>query len=128
MKKLALSLLVLLMLTPGLVCAMPLCAPETKVVKEAAMPCPENQGHSSKKNSNELMLFQDCTKSDFKAADYDFSIKKSDQLTKVSFDAVQSNQISGFQLAAAKTIRGPPPDWPHHAQPPILLTTSRIRQ
>lgn len=129
MKKLALSLLVLLMLTPGMVCAMPVIQQQAKMdAASAAMPCHEEQGHNTKKASNELMLLKDCTKSEFKAADSSFSIKKSDHLVKVFFDAVHHEHASGFQLATAKTIRGPPPDWPSRAQPPILLTTLRIRQ
>lgn len=125
--------MMLIMLTPSLVCAMPVCT-ESEQAQETKLPCHNNgaQDHHGKKKSHtgETRLLKDCTGVDLQTADGPAlkvpEIKK--PATSVDIAALVP-MLSTQAYAKINAIHGPPPDWPALAQthPPILLTTQRIR-
>jgi hypothetical protein len=131
MKKFLLGFLMLMMLTPSLACAMPMCADETQAAK-AEQPCADHVSHHGDKESipkNKAGLMADCMGVDFQTADTT-SLEKSDIKTSPIFFAVVDETTFQFLgYTDTGTIRGPPPDWPapSRTHPPILLTTQRFR-
>lgn len=135
MKKILLSLLMLIMLTPSLACgAMMICAGKA----QAAAPVEQNKpchGHKDtgrdSDQSKKVMLFKDCTKADlFNSGDH-ANLQVPDNNGKTFFVAwVAIIPDYNFAPVAAHAIRGPPPDWPDlsQTQTSILLTTQRFRE
>lgn len=131
MKQLWLAFLMLVMLTPSLVCAMPVCTNEVLAAK-AEVPCADHAGHHGDKKegkSNKLTFMSDCAGVDMQKADT-AAFEKPD-LKSAPFLFVLVDDLSRDNLvhADAGNIRGPPPDWPRYSQtqPSILLTTQRLR-
>jgi hypothetical protein len=119
MKRFLFAFLMLLMLTPGFACAMPMCG-------GAPGHCP----HHHDKSMSGPMLMQDCAKVDLQAAGAPV-IKKPDMSGQIFL--IADTGIPGgesFHPGNSAIIRGPPPGWPgiSQTQPPILLTTLRLRQ
>ena len=119
MKQFLLSFLMVVMLTPSLVCAMPVCMDEALAAK-AKMPCADHAPHDSDKKenkSNKLTLMSDCAGVDMQKAD----TSSWDKTDETASDFIVHRDVG--------TIRGPPPDWPalSRTQPSILLTTQRFR-
>jgi hypothetical protein len=131
MKQLLLGFLMLVMLTPSLVCAMPMCTDEALAAK-AEVPCADHVDHHGDKNegqSNKPTFMSDCAGVDMQKADLTSLEKpdlKSNSLVYVLTDASVLNNLSHTDVGS---IRGPPPDWPALSQthPSILLTTQRLR-
>lgn len=135
MRKILLSFLMLIMLTPSLACAMPVCAEPAQAAKPMSMsemPCHGMDHHSDKKEkkSSSGMLMKDCMGLELQVTDNGPVIHKPD----ISKDApailaLNIEPVSVWTLAEATEIRGPPPDWPSHfqTQPSIILTTQRLR-
>jgi hypothetical protein len=131
MRKFLTSFLMLVMLMPGLACAMPQCMHHLdKAHMAAGKPCSGHENHESKAQNHPLMLFKDCAKVDMSAACGDVVIKKQDFAGKIYVPAIHAFSTQVFGLAERHAIRGPPPDWPDVSQtiPSILLTTLRFRQ
>ncbi len=131
MRQLLLGFLTLVMFTPSLVCAMPICMDEALATK-AKMPCADHAPHDSNKKenkSNKLTLMSDCAGVDMQKAEVASFEKfdlKADSSVYILADILPLDNLA---YADAGTIRGPPPDWPtlSRTQPSILLTTGRFR-
>lgn len=126
MRKILLSLMMLVMLTPGMACGMALCAHEAQAAPSAAgaMPC-----HDSG-SGNGVMLQNDCAKADLSMADAAAQVSKPD-LSGV-FHAAWADipaGAHGILESSSAIIRGPPSfDAVALSYPPVFLTTLRIRQ
>ncbi len=131
MNKLFLGFLMLVMLTPSLVCAMPICTDEALAAK-AKMPCADHAPHDSDKKenkSNKLTLMSDCAGVDMQKSEA-VSFEKLDlKVDSLIYILADSLPLDNLAFANAGIIRGPPPDWPalSRTQPSILLTTQRFR-
>jgi hypothetical protein len=128
MRQLLLGFLMVVILTPSLVCAMPICTDEALAAK-AEVPCANHHGEKKEGKSNEPTFMSDCAGVDMQKADtasFEKPDLKSNPLVYVLTDASALNNL--FHTDAG-SIRGPPPDWPalSQAQPSILLTTQRLR-
>ncbi len=124
----------LIMLTPSLACAMPVCAEPAKAVAAAQMPCGDHMNmehHGDKKEkSSSGMLMKDCMGLELQVADNGPVIHKPDVSKDVPVIlALNVQPVSSWTLGNVTVIRGPPPDWPSHfqTQPSIILTTQRLR-
>jgi len=154
MRKILLSFLMLIMLTPSLACAMPVCAAPAAAAqaqcaaKHKGMAHNINAGedhsgmnhnahagkdhHAGKqeKQSSSGMLMKDCMGVELQKADNSPSIHKPD-LSKdaPAILAFNVQPVSVWTLDDVRGIRGPPPDWPSYSQtqPSIILTTQRLR-
>jgi hypothetical protein len=127
MKKVLLSFLMILMLTPGLACAMPSCVHHEEVQASSDKPCHDEAEQSEKHHGP--ITNADCAKTDLQNV-ADQVVKKSDLPGTVFIPAVTETAAPQQpQLANNSKIRGPPPDWPglSETSPPVLLTTQRIR-
>lgn len=135
MKKFLVVIMILIMLTPSLACAMPVCADKMQAAA-AKQPCAEHHaGHdtdggkessSSPKGVNFLI---DCMGVDLQTAD-SASVQKPDIQAGLIFSAVINTDVPVIPTPAQSSeIRGPPPDWLalSQTQPSILLTTQRFR-
>jgi hypothetical protein len=125
MKKVFLCLLMLLMLLPGMVCAMPVCMHGLTQAKAAAgAPGHTHHGHG-------LVFFKDCANTDLQTASYDVIITRPDTSSKALVTAgANIFQDGSVHPGNLWTIRDPPPDWPDgfSTRPSLLLTTQRLRQ
>lgn len=130
MRRILTSFLILLMLTPSLACAMPVCMGKGTPEMAKTQPCADHHAtHEKKAPVGKVNLLKDCMGVDFMSADNAPLLKKLELQKDFHFVAViQTDLRQGWVLADAKNIRGPPPDWPglHQTQPPILLTTQRF--
>ena len=98
----------------------------------ASMPdCPEMGNKAGTYKNDGPTFFKDCLHIDLQNVDNNVSLDKpiltSDAFTLAIADT--SRPLISSQEKSHE-IRGPPPDWPSlsQTQPPILLTTRRIRQ
>ncbi len=131
MRQLLLGFLMLVMLTPSLVCAMPICTDEALAAK-AQMPCADHADHHGDKKegkSDKLTFMSDCAGVDMQKADAASFEKPDLKSGSLLFFLVDDLALDNLSHADAVTIRGPPPDWPalSRTQPSILLTTQRFR-
>jgi len=125
----------LIMLTPSLACAMPVCAEPAQAAKPMAMseiPCHgmEHHGDKKEKKSSSGMLMKDCMGLELQTADNGPVIQKPDISKNAPVIlALNVQPVSVWTLGNVTSIRGPPPDWPSHSQtkPSIILTTQRLR-
>lgn len=126
MKHLLLNFLVLLMLTPSLVCHMPLCADHPAQAESAAHPCADHDGTENKGG----MLLKDCMGVDWQNTDA-LSTPTPD-FSKTSLIVFTATQLD-FAVSTIKTTANmcaPPPDVgdsPHVYKTALFLTTHRIR-
>lgn len=131
MKRLLIAILMLVMLTPSLACAMPICADEAQAAA-VEQPCAGHNGHhdSGKKEPvKKVNLLKDCMGVDLQVADDDASVKVPDLKKDIPFDiGFVTYPTKIWTAAAAIEIRGPP-DWPDpsQTQPSLILTTQRFR-
>ena len=128
------TLLLFLMVMPGTPCGLFVASKVKADVNPmlASMPdCPEMGNKDGTYKSDGPIFFKDCLHIDLQTADnhtsFDQSLLGSDVITLAVAD-VPRPMI--FSQEKSHEIRGPPPDWPDlsQTQPPILLTTQRIRQ
>jgi len=134
MKKFLLSLLILVMLTPGLACAKfmdnqksPGQKPHMAMAGMAkGMPyCPK----PGQKSDMGTLLFKDCAKIDLQQVNDAPSLKKVD-IVKISFPYILPQDLTAGNFAVSKglLIRGPPgPPEIFRSYPPIFLATQRLR-
>lgn len=136
MRKFLLSFLMLIMLTPSLACAMPVCAEPAQAAKPMAMsdmpPCHgmEHHGDKKEKKSSSGMLMKDCMGLELQVADNGPVIHKPDVTKDLPIVmAFNVEPVHVWTVGDISGIRGPPPDWPSHfqTQPSIILTTQRLR-
>ncbi len=131
MRQLLLGFLMLVMLTPSLVCAMPVCTDEALAAK-AKMPCVDHAPHHSDKKenkSNKPTLMSDCAGVDMQKADTASLDKPDLKSGSVVYILADNARVDWLLHTSLRFIRGPPPDWPalSQTQPAILLTTQRLR-
>ncbi len=127
MRQLLLGLLMLVMFTPSLVCAMPIC--NAAVSAKSPLHCAGHMAAQNKKTSGKLTFMSDCMGVDIQKADTANLEKpdlKSEPAVYASADTLAPATITGRETNA---ISGPPHDWPalSQTQPSILLTTQRLR-
>lgn len=133
MRAVLLSFLMLLMLTPSLACAMPVCAEPAQAAATKTPPCADHMDHhgdKKEKKSSSTMLMKDCMGLELQVSDNGPVIHKPDVSKDLSFSVVTAILPPTLCTPGdTGVIRGPPPDWPSHAlaQPSILLTTQRLR-
>ena len=130
MRKLLGLIMMLVMLTPSLACAMPVCADGTHAAATAP-PCAEHASQQSKENDDAggINLLKDCMGVDLQAAGSVF-VKKPALQTDLLFTAIAGQpSFPARELVEAVGLRGPPPDWPDvsRLQPSVILTTQRFR-
>lgn len=130
MRKILLSFLMLVMLTPSLACAMPTCADGEQTAKIEHKPCAEHHSGSQKDGSKDkVRLLIDCMGVDLQVTDSQADLKTPD----IHHDVIIYTLIDDVLLSqpdyTGSRIRGPPPDWYAQSQthPPIILTTQRFR-
>ena len=133
MGKFLLGFLMVLMLTPGLVCGPFMGMGKAQAARPMMMDMPDCKGmgmDSAKETpGSDHIFFKDCSKTDLFSADQ-ASLQKPN-LAKVFFVAwADTSPGYIFTPTDFHSIRGPPPDWPDLSQtkPSILLTTQRIRE
>ncbi|MBI4031894.1 MAG: hypothetical protein HY370_09475 [Proteobacteria bacterium] len=129
MRKFLLSLMMLVMLTPGMACGMAFCAHEAQAAAGDGneMPCHDAGGKSG---AGGVMLQNDCAKADLSTADDAAQVGKPD--LSAGFHIAWADapvEPHGILKSSSAVIRGPPlfnaaaASWP-----PVFLTTLRIRQ
>ncbi len=133
MRKLLVTILMLVMLTPSLACAMPICADEAQAAA-VEQPCAGHSGHHQSSEKKEpvgkVNFLKDCMGVDLQVADDAASVKVPDLKKDTPFDdSLVAYPAKIWPAVAAIEIRGPPPDWLAFllTQPSILLTTQRLR-
>lgn len=139
MRRILIHLLMLVMLTPGLLCGPFMAAGKAHAAVENQMKaapdcCPDMAaGHGAhgkqSAGSHGTMLFKDCAKVDLYSADH-IILKKPDlKISKVSYDYTGIVTAYSLELTGSIQIRGPPFD----ASPSYIdnhnlyLTTQRLR-
>lgn len=131
-RKFLVALLMLVMFTPSLACAMPICADEAQAAA-VERPCAGHRNHSdSEKKSpvGKVNLLKDCMGVDLQVADDAASVKIPDLKKDIIFDDGLVAYSAKIRPAAVVIeIRGPPPGWPDPSriQPSLILTTQRFR-
>lgn len=135
MKKSLAVIMMLIMLTPSLACAMPVCADKAQAAA-TEQPCAEHHaghdtgsGKDSSSSPKGINFLIDCMGVDLQTAD-SASVQKPDIQAGPVFAAVINTDVPVIPAPVQSSeIRGPPPDWPalSQAQPSILLTTQRFR-
>jgi hypothetical protein len=129
MKNFLLTLLVFVMLTPGLACANMMSRGSThRVTAEMAkgMPCCPESEHKSDMGT---MLLKDCAKIDLQHVGDSLLLQKTDIVKAALPSILAQDRIAGNLLPSqARFIRGPPdPSEGFRSSPPIFLTTQRLR-
>lgn len=135
MKKFLAVIMMLVMLTPSLACAMPVCADEAQAAA-TEQPCAEHHaGHdtgSGKESSSSpkgVNFLIDCMGVDLQTTD-SAAVQKSDIQAGLIFAAIPIMALPVVPAPAQSSeIRGPPPNrlTLSQTQPSILLTTQRLR-
>ncbi len=131
MRKSLISLLMLLMLMPGLACGPFMDAGKAHAAQpmQGMENCPGMDGSQKTPDHEGKVFFKDCMKNDLSGVDH--TVLKTPDLGDKVLVAIETATIPDFGFAPpnAQTIRGPPPDWPAFSQiqPSILLTTRRLR-
>lgn len=133
MRKLLIHLLMLVMLTPGLVCGpfMGMDKAQAAQSMQGMEDCP-GMGLADQEQApdSDHVFFKDCSKTDLFSACH-AALEKPDLDGKVFFVA-WADIVPAYVFTPADfhAIRGPPPDWPDFSQtqPSILLTTQRFRE
>lgn len=124
MKRLLLTLLVVMMLTPSMACAelIGCCPSEQKDTQSQDMPC-----HTQGKKSPDIKFMKDCAQTDLQSvADHVFFKKQFSQAHDF-FVVATAPQINPATVTHINRIRAPPSDFYYSSFPPIYLSTQRLR-
>lgn len=125
MKRFLLSLLVFVMLTPGLACAQFMHGQKqhtSMVGMVKKMPCcPKSECPGTK-------LFKDCAKIDLQHAT-DVPLLKKAEITKILPYILPQDHLAGNLVASRGLLIHGPPDPPEifRSYPPVFLATQRLR-
>lgn len=122
--------MMLVMLTPSLACAMPVCTDSKQAVKTEQNPCAGHHSNSQKDESKgKVRLLIDCMGVNLQAADSNTDFKKPDTQSDIIVYVLANETLLSQPDYSVSKIRGPPPDWPSISQthPSILLTAQRFR-
>lgn len=120
----------LVMLTPSLACAMPICADGKQAAKIEQQPCAEHHSGSQKDESKEkVRLLIDCMGVDLQVTDSQADLKTPDTHQDVIVYALIDDVLLSQPDYTGSRIRGPPPDWHSRSEthPSIILMTQRFR-
>lgn len=131
------AFLILIMCTPALACAMPVCPDQSQSQSQnTEPPCPGHvPSHSDAQNSGDpdmvaaVMLLKDCMGVDLQLSDKAPALEKAGGSAEISYLLTAAAAAgTGFVSAAAPQIRAPPPEFERaRYQPPLLLITGRFR-
>lgn len=123
--------MVLLIITPSLACAMPICANGAKEGGVASKPCSEHHDASELKKDaiGSVKFMLDCMGVDLQKADAVSFEKASIQLDPIHHPFINNAVLSQNIFESGAIIRGPPPDRGDYKQSyqSIILTTQRLR-
>ena len=127
MRSILTTLMMLVMLTPGLACAKTMCANMDAMAAQAEdVPCHGEMAEMDIEPG--VMIAIDCAKIDMASADPVPTIKAPTDTVQVGFAVWVAEEVHGLQIADARYIRGPPDkDFSQSTYPPIFLNTQRIR-
>jgi len=120
----------LVMITPSLACAMPICADGKQAAITEQKPCAEHHSGSQKDKSNgKVRLLIDCMGVDLQVTDSQADLKTPDTHPDVIVYVLADEALLSQPDFTGSKIRGPPTDWLVRSQthPPIILTTQRFR-
>lgn len=121
------TVMMFVMLTPGLACAKTMCANMDAMATQGEdMPC---HGEMADMDSDPaVMIAIDCAKVDLASADPVPTIKAPADTAQLVLAFWAAEQLHGLQIADARFIRGPPDKgFSHSSYPSIFLNTQRIR-
>lgn len=121
MKRLLLTLLVLVMLTPSLACAGILCHPASKTVS-MDMPCCPKCPHETG-----VKFFKDCSGIDLQGVADHIVLKKPVMHSHDLFVLTEVPQLVFAVTVSQHGIRAPPLSYHLSNTPPIYLSTQRLR-
>ena len=122
MKTYVLGLLMLIMLTPSLACAMTVC-PMQKA-QAADMPCHQSADEETKAP----MMLKDCMGIDLFQQNVSHDFQPDQSIEKIDYVWADFLNNNDFVLNSTNDIRGPP-EWLQvpRLHPSIILTTQRLR-
>lgn len=122
MKRLLLTLMVLMMLTPSLACAGIMCQPMSKPASAADMPCcPKNLKETGVK------FFKDCAGIDLQIVSDHVSLNKQVFQSHDLFVMADFPRLEFRTTTSQHGIRAPPLEYERSSFPPIYLSTQRLR-
>lgn len=124
MRRLLLTLMILVMLTPSLACAELLCCPQKREAQAKDMPCHEEQNQTHEKAGVKFM--KDCTQVDLQIVSDAVALKKQADHSLTSFIIPETPGISAG-TADVHGIRAPPRQAASSFFPPLYLSTLRLR-
>lgn len=128
MRRFLAAILALVMLTPSLACAMPLCD-DARPVIAADHPCPahQQQGSQSKAGHDKIALMKDCMKVELQTANAVLVAAPDMQGDPLFIAPAPFITLPAPFEGASK--RGPPPNRtpPPASRPDPLLSTQRLR-
>ena len=129
MRKLLLTFLVLVMLTPSLVCAMPYCEPALQDgAVSSQQPCAEHVGNKKTQDIDKGTLMADCIGVEFQKAESVTVDTPNLKVISAVYNDIYGHTIFEIDLIKGGSIRAPPDDaFAHLYQIPTLLKTQRIR-
>jgi len=129
MKNFVLTFLVLVMLTPSLVCAMPYCEPSSENSElPANISCAEHKSNQERQKTDEGALMADCMGLDFQKVEATSIDVPNFKLTSVAYIELYSDANLQDDLMNSVSIRAPPDNTLANLyQVPTLLKTQRIR-
>jgi len=121
------AFLALLVITPSLACAMPVCAQSSKSSSLVEKPCHDHE--SGEKKSDHIRFVIDCMGVDLQKADASHLEKVDLRTVSIDFPFINDEVMSQSGSYSPQIIRGPPLDWPitHQNDSSIILTTQRLR-
>jgi hypothetical protein len=122
MKRLLLTLMMLVMLTPSLACAKICCPDSPKPSPSKEMPC-----HHQDKKSSEIKFMKDCAQIDLQGVADQSLVKK--QLVQADdfFIPIEAAAIPFNHAVASHGIRAPPRRLGNFSPLPVYLSTQRLR-
>lgn len=122
MKSYVLGLLMLIMLTPSLACAMTVC-PMQAAQSGTNMSC-----HDVQDSVKAPMLVMDCLGVDLFQQDVNNDFQPDQSIEKIDYVWADLFNNAGFEPNSMHDIRGPP-EWLDipRLKPSIILTTQRLR-
>lgn len=125
MKRLLLTLLVLMMLTPSLACAelIGCCPSDQKENQSQDMPC-----HKEGKKSPDIKFMKDCAQIDIQSVSDHVFFKKQFSQIHDFFVVATAPQICPTTVTHVNGIRAPPWDYGLSSSfQPVYLSTQRLR-
>ena len=136
MRKFLASFLLFVMVMPGTPCGLFMTAKAKAETHSMSASMPDCPGMGMDKDSGTHKsdgptFFKDCLHVDLQTVDNHASLDKPILTSDVFTLAIANTpRLEISSQENSHEIRGPPPDWPDlsQTQPPVLLTTQRIRQ